>query len=135
MTRSTGGGGIRAWGENFKLSEREGFVGVARPEDGRRRVFLCPPQPRESRSIPNKSPVDTELGLSHREPLQGADSGRKADLIGEAPATASGRFNVGARQRMTRGTHVVSRTRERARRAGPRGGEVGLGRKRLSRPS
>jgi hypothetical protein len=39
-----------------------------------------PPHPRESRSIHNKFPVDTELGLSHRELLQGADSGKKADL-------------------------------------------------------
>ena len=29
-------------GKSFKFSEREGFVGVAMPEDGRRQVFLCP---------------------------------------------------------------------------------------------
>jgi hypothetical protein len=29
-------------GESFKFSEREGFVGVAMPEDGRWQVFLCP---------------------------------------------------------------------------------------------
>jgi hypothetical protein len=39
------GGGGPSLGESFKFSEREGFVGVAMPEDGRRQVFLYPHNP------------------------------------------------------------------------------------------
>jgi hypothetical protein len=78
--------------------------------------------------------VLTEATTAGARPVSTADlaelrchSHAREGVTGGAPATVSGRFNVGARQRMTCGTHLSAARASGRGRAGPRGGEGGDG--------